>query len=114
MPTSPIAISKGTLNHIINDHTIQSASRQLARTGWEIVESKFSKKTFFNPEWTADIIEGAVGQATKLAKEAGITSGQFTTQISGDTITIALKEGRITSAWGSYEWSEIRKILEAE
>ena len=111
----PIAsVSKGTLKHIVNEHTPSVWAQQLNHLPKEMALQKLEGKTFFNKNWSSAQIEEAINQGYSEACRKGITNDTYDFKYMGETITIAIRDGNIRTAYGDYKYSyeELLSIVE--
>jgi hypothetical protein len=73
-----------------------------------ILEQKFVTSVF-NPELSAIQIRSIVDIAYNEALGKGIVNGVYTTIVNGETITLAITEGKVSTAWGLYPFWDIFK-----
>ena len=100
-----LSITKGNLKHINNNHNPNSYSQQLKYKPKTDALKELEYKSFFNKNWGSNQIEQAVNAGYNEAVKKGITSGTYTTTYNGETITIALENGKVQTAYGSYRYT---------
>ena len=62
-------------------------------------------KSFFNADWTKTQIDDAVNYGYNQAIKQGVTSGKYTFEYLSDTVTIALENGQVQTAYGDYQYT---------
>ena len=100
-----VTIAKNKWDHIFSRHTVQSIIKQLPYINKDQLASKLSK-SFFNPEWSDEVIKEAVEKAYKEAIKNNAINKKFVYNFKGDIIEIFIdKDGGIDTAYGVYKYT---------
>lgn len=103
-------IAKNTAKHLLSRHcmetmypTIKYQLENGVKTRQEL-ENYLLDIGFFNKDWSTDKCLSAVSQVYDAAKNKGIITDTFTMKIFGEDITVALTDGILSTAWGTYKY----------
>lgn len=88
--------------HIISRHTLRGLRSQV---GYRSI-NELTKKTIFNPKWSDEKIFAAAGKVIKEAFEKGITNGEYTATVFGETITASINNGVVDTVYGTVKVTE--------
>jgi hypothetical protein len=90
------------LKHINNTHNPNTYAQQLKFKPVEAALKELEGKSFFNSSWNSTQIENAVNYGYNEALRNGISTGQYVYTYAGETVTVALNNGAVQTAWGDY------------
>ncbi|WP_289356259.1 hypothetical protein [Paenibacillus sp. S-12] len=106
--TGNLTLSSGNIKHFWNGHSFESLGKQaphlLKVKSRGEVEKQLSDIGFFNKELSKDQVVSSVQKAANEALSKGVTHGQYSTKINGESITVAFDQGIFQTAWGAYKY----------
>lgn len=91
------------VDHADNNHHPTTYSQQLKYKPKEAGEKELEYKSFFNKNWTKEDISEAMNYGYNEASNMNITDSDYTFNFNGESVTIALKNGEIKTAYGDYK-----------
>ena len=100
-----LSISKNTSKHINNNHNPNKYAAQLKHKPQQDALKELKYKSFFNADWSKTQIDDAVNYGYNQAFNQGVTSGQYKFEYLGDTVTVALENGQVQTAYGNYHYT---------
>lgn len=100
-----LSITKNTSKHINNNHNPNKYAGQLKHKPQQDALKELEYKSFFNADWTKTQIDDAVNYGYNQAIKQGVTSGKYTFEYLSDTVTIALENGQVQTAYGDYHYT---------
>ena len=95
-----LKVSDKKLKHVHNLHDPHKVAEQLRNGG-----QYNPKKTYFNKDWSNQMIDDAVNYAYNEAVKNGVTKGHYTANYNGDAVTVYMDNGQFKTAYGNYNYS---------
>ncbi|MEL5900303.1 hypothetical protein AAGC94_19930 [Clostridium sporogenes] len=101
-------LSQGKVNHILKNHSYNNMKvtvDKLKQKGLKDTAEKLLKdKSFFNPKWSQKQIIEATETAYNKLLNKGISHGEHSVEVFGETINVYMENGVFRSAYGNYKF----------
>ena len=108
-----LSITKNNEKHINKRHNANKYAEQLQYKSKEATLKELENTSFFNKDWSSEQIRESVNFGYNSAVKQGIENGTYTFEYFNETVTVALENGRLKTAYGDYIYSydELLKLL---
>ncbi|MGG1663792.1 hypothetical protein [Brevibacillus sp. NRS-1366] len=102
-------LSKSVIDHATKKHDFTKFKNQipylLNKNSRETVEKIIAKQTFFNKDWTSEMIEDAVQKAYEVALKNGVKNDTVTIEYLGEKVTLGMRDGLPQTSFGDHVYT---------
>ncbi|MCT4687613.1 MAG: hypothetical protein N4A55_09930 [Vallitalea sp.] len=103
-----INLSKENKKHILNRHTFSRVKQQLSylikKLPRDEIAENIADRSFFNPEWSEDVVTGVAQTAYNQLMHQGKTNGKYIVKALGEKITVVIEDGVFKTAYGHFKY----------